>query len=204
MLARKYILIPLSALVFVSSGCTLSTKPIAGYAPTSPQLSWQQPAQFSQVVKAPLMKQRRSPSAFVAYLTRLIGQTCSAEKWREITIKAMRSNSVGTEILSVRSGSEHIAFDHIDIGDIAFFHSVKNVPQYAVLSGRSSDGSFDAITVIDNMIRRVRLHPQRPHQRRFGGRIINSFLRTKSPSDRQHGYLAGELLHELRRPIFLL
>ena len=119
-------------------------------------------------------------------------------------VKALRSHDDAMPITSVRGASENIHFDDAAVGDIAFFHRVGDVPSHAVISRRDTNGSFRAITITGKKIREIRIHLNRPSQRRLKNQVINSFLRVKRVGDKTNGYLAGELLREIRRPLFLL
>ena len=98
-------------------------------------------------------------------------------------VKALRSHDDATPVTSVRAASENIHFEDVAVGDIAFFHRVGDVPSHAVISRRDTNGSFRAITITGKKIREIRIHLNRPSQRRLKSQVIN-FLRVKRVGDK--------------------
>lgn len=86
-------------------------------------------------------------------------------------------------------------------GDLMFFKPTPTVPKVCVVRQRLHGGVIEASCVTRGQVRTVRVAPGHPNLRRQGGRIINTFLRTKHPNDPPRArYLAGQLLWQIRTP----
>ena len=184
--------------------CGFHKEQIVNYPPSAPQLVWHETSPLASPVVRKQEATTSSPTKFLRYFKALIGQNCSMAKWTELTIKAMRRSAVQTDVPTIESATSSIDIADIKRGDLLFFHSVKGVPSYAIISKSHRSKGLEGITVTRGKIRYIRIDPARPHTRRRNGRIINSFLRIAAANDRTGGYLAGELIREVRRPAFLL
>lgn len=84
-------------------------------------------------------------------------------------------------------------------GDLAFFHEAPGVPRVGVVYARRADGVVEVVCVTRGAVRLTRVDPARPHLRRDGKEVVNTFLRARRPGDKPgSAYLAGALLGDFR------
>lgn len=199
MLTQKYTFIHLFTIGILSSACMHSPTQISDYHSSAPTLKWHDATLLMPTQTVQNQSSRIKVATFSKYFEPLIGQSCSDAKWNELTVKAMRTMSPKIGHTSIHAQTTGVPINEMSVGDIVFFHRALSVPQHAVIVQTARHGRFVGVTITRGKIREIFIDPSRPHSRRRKGKVINSFLRTKHPSDKEHGYLAGELIREVRR-----
>ena len=204
MLAQKYTFIHVFTLGILSSACMHSPSQISDYHSSAPTLKWHDATILMPKQTLRNQSNRINIPSFSKYFDPLIGQSCSDSKWNDLTIKAMRTISPELENVSIRAETASVPIRETEVGDIVFFHRAHSIPQHAVIVQKAKGSGFVGVTIVRGKIRKIVVDPSRPYTRRRHGKVSNSFLRIKRPTDKGNGYLAGELIREVRRPDFLL
>ncbi len=79
-------------------------------------------------------------------------------------------------------------------GDRVRFARAPHVPTAGWVRRRLPGGTLEVVTITRGAARRILVDPRHPDERRRGGRVVNTFLRPRSPDDAAGArYLAGQL-----------
>jgi hypothetical protein len=133
-------------------------------------------------------------------LAKLQGQACTAKKWTELTVKALRTRAATRTAESLEQATYAVEPQPLRKGDIIRFVSRARAPTHGVIEAHIGQSTYTAYTLVENRITKIKVNPRFATQRRRNGQIINSFVRTIRQRDRQGGYLAGEMIIGVVRP----
>ena len=183
-------------------GCSLRPTPVLPYANditifrhTETANSQTQQRRFKQT------KERRQQIA--RELKKLIGRDCDSTKWRHILMKKLNSQKEPIRKKSLKSMTDSVDLGGLKTADLIYFDRLPRAPLVAVVLMIEKQGLIKAIAPVNGRIRLLRLSPQMPHIRRKDGRIYNSFIRSKTETDKDRRYLGGSLIREYRTAIGL-
>ena len=200
MLDIKYTIMIASVALAITSGCTRVSQHVLPFDSASEFLNWEDSALFLKAVHSPAKRHRHLDSSHIAYLAKLQGQACTAKKWTELTLKALRTRSATRSIENLGEATYAVDATLLRKGDIISFASRPRAPAHAVIAEHLGQHTYTAYTLVNKRITKIKVNPKFASQRRRQGRIINSFIRTIKPKDSKGGYLAGEMVIGAARP----
>ena len=201
MLDLKYSALHTLILFVCLFGCKQTQNHVSPFRQMSPTLHWNMSPTVTRDPDAPYAFRQAAAQGYLTYLKKLLGQPCTQEKWTELTRKALRKNGYRQHHRSLLKATERILIEDMNVGDLIFFHKRARVTSHAVVTARHSQSRFSAIATVNNRLVEVFVSPTYPRTRRRGPVLTNSFMRTIKANDPRPGYLAGELVREVRRPL---
>ncbi|MGB0648553.1 MAG: hypothetical protein ACPGQS_15315 [Bradymonadia bacterium] len=200
MLALMYTLFTVVSVLFLTTGCQTIDTYVAPFEPSAEVLSTAKSPLFAPQDHTENNRHHKSDTTHVNYLNKLVGQTCTTEKWTDLVVKSLRQRPATADSTSLEQALYDIDSEDVKRGDIVYFRTRQRGPSFGVIAQTLKGGTFLGVSLIRGEIREFRLNVRRRHSRRHRGQVINSFIRTIDERDTSPGYLAGELALRFARP----
>ena len=182
-------------------GCSSGLRSSAPYVNTHVLLkpSTIKGSALEEQVEADNTKARKT---IVRLLKKHEGETYTPEQWDQIVLNLLRNQTEKSTARNLTEVTERTDLDALRVGDLILFRRRPGTALSAVVLKRFKDGRILVRGPIRGTVTQFYVNPQNPMIRRQRSKIHNSFMRTVSQDDNQHGYLAGTLVKEVRTPAF--
>jgi hypothetical protein len=200
MLSVKYTIMIALLVGVTAPACTKVTRHLVPFEPSTEILHRGQTELFAKSSKLSDRSRSGVDDAHIQYLSKLVGRSCSDNKWNELTVKSLRKRLVTNDAQSIDAATYAVHDSKMRAGDIIYFAPRSRSTTHGVVVKHLGEQTYSAYALIRGRISKIRVNARYGSMRRRRGQVINSFLRVIKQDDRQHGYLAGALVVGVQRP----